>query len=93
MQGEEKRERIPAIEIRIEDRGIGIPKENWDLVFEAFYQVDSSSTREHDGTGLGLSIVKQFVEAHGGRVWVEDRLDGESGARFVIELLAAGLEE
>jgi two-component system sensor histidine kinase BarA len=40
-------------------------------VFDAFYQVDSSATREHGGTGLGLSIVKRLVEAHHGSVLLE----------------------
>jgi len=61
----------PAVLIRVVDSGIGIPEESRERIFEAFYQVDSSSTREYGGTGLGLSIVKNFVEAHGGRVWVE----------------------
>ena len=43
--------------------------------------------------GLGLSLVDEHVRMHAGRVWVEDRLDGESGARFVIELMAAELDE
>jgi signal transduction histidine kinase len=40
---------------------------------------------------LGLSLVDEHVRMHGGRVWVEDRLDGESGARFVIEIMATEL--
>ncbi len=41
-----------------------------------------------EGAGLGLALVDEHVRIHGGRVWVEDRLDGAPGARFVIELLA-----
>lgn len=74
----------PAVVIRVVDNGIGIPEESRDKIFEAFYQVDSSSTREYGGTGLGLSIVKNFVEAHGGEVWVEP---GETvGSVFVVRL-------
>ena len=47
----------------------------------------------NDGAGLGLSLVDEHVRMHGGRVWVEDRLDGEPGARFVIELPAEELDE
>jgi signal transduction histidine kinase len=74
----------PAVRIRIEDTGIGVPEDSREKIFEAFYQVDSSSTREYGGTGLGLSIVKNFVEAHGGRVWVEpaDRV----GSVFLVEI-------
>ena len=53
-------------------------------MFDAFYQVDSSSTREYGGTGLGLSIVKRLVEAHGGTIRIEDNLP--RGAVFVITL-------
>lgn len=60
-----------ALEISVTDRGEGIPLEEQPKVFDAFYQVDGSSTREHGGTGLGLSIVQRLVDAHGGRVWVE----------------------
>jgi two-component system sensor histidine kinase BarA len=74
----------PAIKIQVRDSGIGVPQESRKKIFEAFYQVDSSSTREYGGTGLGLSIVKNFVEAHGGRVWVEPA--ESSGSIFNVEL-------
>jgi len=74
----------PAVLVRVVDSGIGVPLESRERIFEAFYQVDSSSTREYGGTGLGLSIVKNFVEAHGGKVWVEA---GEgSGSVFLVQL-------
>jgi len=44
-----------------------------------------------EGAGLGLALVDEHVRLHGGRVWVEDRVDGESGARFIIELPAEEL--
>jgi signal transduction histidine kinase len=74
----------PAVRIQVKDNGIGIPQGSQQKIFEAFYQVDSSSTREYGGTGLGLSIVKNFVEAHGGRVWVES--SETSGSVFNVEL-------
>ena len=46
-----------------------------------------------EGAGLGLSLVDEHVKMHGGRVWVEDRLDGQPGARFVIELMASELDD
>ncbi|MCS6912971.1 MAG: HAMP domain-containing histidine kinase [Myxococcota bacterium] len=60
----------------VADTGIGIPEHLHERVFDPFYQVDSSSTREYGGTGLGLSIARRFVEAHGGRVWIESRPKG-----------------
>jgi two-component system sensor histidine kinase BarA len=66
-------EKLPEerIAIRVTDTGIGIPEEHVDRVFDVFYQVDGSSTREYGGAGLGLAIVKSFVEAHGGEVGVK----------------------
>jgi two-component system, NarL family, sensor histidine kinase BarA len=61
-----------VVEIRVADSGIGIPEEERAKVFDAFYQVDSSSTREFGGTGLGLAIVKRLVEAHQGSVHIRD---------------------
>jgi two-component system sensor histidine kinase BarA len=71
--------RLRCVDLEVKDTGIGIPADAREQIFEAFYQVDSSSTREYGGTGLGLSIVKHFVEAHGGRVWVEDPEAEQSG--------------
>lgn len=62
-----------ALEFRIADTGIGIPMREHEKIFDAFYQVDGSSTREHGGTGLGLSIVKRLVDAHGGRIRMESK--------------------
>jgi signal transduction histidine kinase len=61
------------VRLSVADTGIGIPSHLHEKIFDPFYQVDNSSTREYEGTGLGLSIVRKFVEAHGGRVWVENR--------------------
>jgi signal transduction histidine kinase len=61
------------LRIDVEDTGIGIPADKLQRVFESFYQVDNSITREYGGTGLGLAIVKRFIEAHGGEVWVESQ--------------------
>lgn len=62
----------PALALRISDTGPGIPDVEKQRVFDAFYQVDGSSTREAGGTGLGLSIVKRLVEGHDGRVEIAD---------------------
>ncbi len=72
------------IEVRVTDTGIGIPEEERARIFDAFYQIDSSSTREHEGTGLGLSIVKRLVDAHGGKVFVT--ANEPSGAAFSVVL-------
>jgi signal transduction histidine kinase len=60
----------PAIEFQIADTGIGIAPDQLPKIFDAFYQVDGSSTREYGGAGLGLSIAKNLVEAHRGKLSV-----------------------
>jgi two-component system sensor histidine kinase BarA len=75
------------IEIRVSDSGIGIPAKERKRVFDPFYQVDSSSTREYGGTGLGLSIVKRLVDAHGGTIHIEDNVP--QGTVFVVRLPSA----
>jgi two-component system, NarL family, sensor histidine kinase BarA len=73
-----------AVELRVADTGIGIPESERQRVFDAFYQVDSSSTREQGGTGLGLSIVKRLVEGHDGNVHVES--NEPQGTVFVVAI-------
>lgn len=82
-------ETLTHLRIVVEDRGPGVPPEERALIFERFARGASAGRRSgSEGAGLGLALVDEHVRMHGGRVWVEDRLDGESGARFVIELPA-----
>ena len=82
-----------VVEVRVADTGIGIPTAERARVFDAFYQVDSSSTREYGGTGLGLSIVKRIVEAHGGTVTIKSNdafpAGNTGGTLFIVTLPSA----
>ena len=73
----------------VQDSGIGISREMVAKIFEPFFQVDSSSTRAFGGTGLGLTLAKAYVEAHGGRIWV-DTAPGQ-GSTFVASFPVAGV--
>jgi signal transduction histidine kinase len=82
-------EPLAHVWITVEDHGAGVPAEERELIFERFARGAVAGRRSSsDGAGLGLSLVDEHVRMHGGRVWVEDRLDGEPGARFVLELPA-----
>ncbi len=81
-------ERVDAhVRIAVEDRGNGVPEDERDIIFDRFSRGSEGGNRAADtGVGLGLALVDEHVRLHGGRVWVEDRRDGERGARFVVEL-------
>ena len=68
----------------VQDSGVGIPSDQLEKIFQSFYQVDNSSTREFGGAGLGLAIVKSYVEGHGGAVRVQSELG--QGSRFEVVL-------
>jgi signal transduction histidine kinase len=73
-----------AIEFRVTDSGIGIASDQVAKIFDAFYQVDGSSTREYGGAGLGLAIAKNLVEAHHGTIRVEST--PKQGSTFFVTL-------
>jgi two-component system sensor histidine kinase MtrB len=87
-------EPMAHIRIAVVDSGAGVPVAERELIFERFARGSGAGRRTgSEGSGLGLSLVEEHIKMHGGRVWTEDRLDGESGARFVIELLAVELDD
>jgi signal transduction histidine kinase/CheY-like chemotaxis protein len=74
------------VQVGVSDTGIGIAPEDQHKVFGEFQQLDSSLARQHDGVGLGLAISKEFVEMHGGRIWVESEGVSGQGSTFSFTL-------
>lgn len=72
------------ISISITDTGLGIPKEDQAHLFQKFYRVDNSDTREIGGTGLGLYLCRRLAEAMGGRIWLES--EHKKGSTFYLEI-------
>ena len=76
-----------TLRIIVEDSGPGVAETERTAIFDRFSRGASGGQRGDDsGTGLGLSLVQEDIRLHGGRVWVEDRVSNQKGARFVLEI-------
>ncbi|MGD7021442.1 two-component system histidine kinase PnpS [Rossellomorea vietnamensis] len=80
-----------TVVIEIKDSGIGIDEEEIPRIFERFYRVDKARSRDSGGTGLGLAIVKHLIEAHGGQIGVESKVN--EGTTFKVTLFKKFLQE
>ena len=72
------------VEISVKDTGIGIPANELARIFDRFYQVDGTQTRQHEGTGIGLALAKELVELHHGEITVTSEVG--AGTEFVVKL-------
>ena len=79
-----------SCQVSVIDNGIGIKKEDQARIFEPFCQLDNAPTKGGGGTGLGLAVVKQIVEKHGGRIWVESEYGKGSRFTFTLPLFSGG---
>jgi signal transduction histidine kinase/ligand-binding sensor domain-containing protein/CheY-like chemotaxis protein/AraC-like DNA-binding protein len=73
-----------SVQISVSDTGVGIPADQLDKVFDRFFQVDTSYTREHEGSGIGLALVRELVELHHGSVEVKSEV--ERGTELTVRL-------
>jgi two-component system sensor histidine kinase/response regulator len=80
------------LHFRVRDTGIGVPSEKQEMIFDAFTQADSSSTRKYGGTGLGLAITSRLVELIGGQLWVESEPGKGSTFHFTGHFGFAGAD-
>ena len=75
--------------IHVADTGRGIPQEFWQSIFQPFFRVDKSLSRELGGAGLGLPLVWEIARLHGGRVWLEESNDNGSALAVTLPLSAS----
>lgn len=72
----------PLVEISVQDTGIGIPEDQFERIFDRFYQIDGSTTRQFGGMGMGLAVAKLIVEAHGSALELVSQVGKGSTFRF-----------
>ena len=74
-----------VVVVTIKDTGIGIEASKIEKIFDRFYQIDSSHTRDYEGTGIGLSLTKELISLYEGKIWAESQPG--KGSCFFVELL------
>ncbi len=80
----EIKDHTDKIRVSVIDRGEGVPEGLREKIFDRFYRIDNSRNRETGGSGLGLAIAKSIIDAHEGKIWVEETPGG--GATFIFEI-------
>ena len=86
IHGRRESDRGDLIQISVKDRGIGIPEDDKQRIFDQFIQVQQGTSRGFQGAGLGLYICRSFVELHGGKIWVDSSVGEGSTFHFTIPI-------
>ncbi len=81
------------VEIKVEDTGVGIPKDRIGFIFDRFYQVDGAHHREQEGTGIGLSLTKELVELHQGYIYIKSEEGKGTEAQVYIPIIVEDKNE
>ncbi len=82
-----------ALLFSVQDTGIGIPEEKWEIIFEPFRQLDGSHTRKAGGTGLGLALCQRLVKLLGGEIWLDSRPGRGTNFYFTVPLKESPQQE
>ena len=90
VESEEASDRDATLRFTVADTGIGIPADRQTAIFEAFTQVDGSTTRRYGGTGLGLTISSSLVTMMGGRLWVDSEPSRGTAFHFTVKVSIGG---
>ncbi|MBC8015976.1 MAG: DUF3365 domain-containing protein [Sporomusaceae bacterium] len=77
----------PYLQVEVSDTGIGISKDAQPYIFDKFKQADNRIEQEYMGSGLGLALARNFVELHGGRIWVDSQIDQGSVFTFILPIV------
>ena len=80
------------VQVAVRDNGIGVRREDQARIFEPFRQAEQGPRQVREGTGLGLSLAKEFVELHGGRIWLESEVRAGSTFTFALPLRLASVD-
>lgn len=84
------RDQGPYIQVEVSDTGIGISKDVQPYIFDKFKQADNRGEQGSMGSGLGLALARNFVEMHGGRIWVNSQMNQGSVFTFILPIVAQG---
>ncbi|MFQ5709458.1 MAG: ATP-binding protein [bacterium] len=87
LKGKRQKDTTDFVKIAIQDQGVGISREQFDVIFDKFHRIEDDLSRKSDGTGLGLSISKEIIKRLGGNIWVNSEKGQGATFYFTIPIL------